>query len=378
MGRALLSCTPNGALPRENGTCDPRHDPAVPAKQNEVRGAALRRVVTMLTALCAALFVAVCGPGARADEPAAAAPFSFPKGVFSGTAPIKVVATVGMIGEPLARIGGPHLTIETLIGQGGDPHLYKPSPKDLQRMVEADLILYSGLHLEGRMGEVLEAYSKKKPVLALAERIPDERLIRSQGFAGSHDPHAWMDVSLWAIVAESIRDALAAFDPAHAEEYRKNGAEYLAELRALDSEIKATMATIPRDRRVLVTAHDAFNYFGRAYDIEVRGIQGISTESEAGLKDINDLVSFLVERKIPAVFVESSVSQKNVLALVEGAKARGHALRLGGELYSDAMGAAGTPDGTYIGMIRHNAVTIAHALTPGAPDVAPVAGSGAK
>lgn len=310
--------------------------------------------------MLAGTFVAVVTMCASSS---AAEPFSFPGGPYAGPHPIKVVATVGMIGEPLARIGGSHLNIETIIGQGGDPHLYKPSPKDLQRMVQADIIFYSGLHLEGRMGEVLEAYSKKKPVIALAERIPDEKLIRSAGFAGNHDPHAWMDVSLWSIVVEGIRDALVAYDPANADEYKKNGEAYLAELAAFNTEVKETMQSIPKDRRVLVTAHDAFNYFGRAYEVEVRGIQGISTESEAGLKDINDLVSFLVDRKIPAVFVESSVSQKNVLALVEGAKARGHVIELGGELYSDAMGAAGTPDGTYIGMIRHNAKTIANALT---------------
>lgn len=278
------------------------------------------------------------------------------------SAPIRVVATVGMVADTVSAIGAGEVTVETIIGAGGDPHLYKAAPKDVMMLAEADMIFYNGLFLEGKMAEILGRYSKQKPVIAVGESLDRSSLLQPPEFEGHPDPHIWMDVSLWAKTVPAVRDALSTYRPQLKEFFTKNADAYLVQLEALHVEVRGHIAAIPRERRVLVTAHDAFNYFGRAYDIDVRGIQGISTESEAGLKDINSLVDFLVERKIPSVFVESSVSEKNVMALVEGARSRGHKVGVGGELFSDAMGAAGTPEGTYLGMIRHNAVTVSKGL----------------
>jgi manganese/zinc/iron transport system substrate-binding protein len=202
--------------------------------------------------------------------------------------------------------------------------------------------------------------ARKKPTFAVTEYIPEGRVLDNP--AGAFDPHLWFDVSLWREAAGVVRDALKAFDPKHAAEYQSRADAYQAELAKLHDYAKAQLATIPKERRVLVTAHDAFRYFGRAYDVEVRGIQGISTESEAGVKEVNAIVDLLVQKRIKAVFVESSVSDKNVKALLEGCAARGHTVVVGGELFSDAMGKDGTPEGTYVGMVRHNVDTIAKAL----------------
>lgn len=282
--------------------------------------------------------------------------------------PIQMVATVGMIADVLQNITGPQVKIETLIGHGGDPHLYKPSPNDVRRLVNADIIFYNGLFLEGKMAEILKSYNRSKPSVALGEALDPALLLKPQEFEGHYDPHIWMDIKLWSKVVHAAKESLKRFDPSHAAQYETNEQLYQKKLALLDDYVRTTIASIPREQRVLVTAHDAFHYFSRAYDIEVRGIQGISTESEAGLKDINSLVDFLVARKISAVFVESSVSQKNIMALIEGAAARNHQLKIGGELFSDAMGAEGTPHGTYLGMIEHNAETIAAGLGGAVPE----------
>ncbi|WP_197446657.1 metal ABC transporter solute-binding protein, Zn/Mn family [Tautonia plasticadhaerens] len=279
---------------------------------------------------------------------------------YGGDGPIGVVCTTGMVAEVVERVGGDRVSVSSLMGAGVDPHLYKPSPGDITALSGADAIFYSGLHLEGKMGDVLERLGRSKPAVPVAEGIPPDRLIDLVG--GQVDPHAWFDVALWSGVIEVVRDALTDFDPASAADYARNAEAYRAELAGLDAEVRSRIAEIPEGRRLLVTAHDAFGYFGRAYGVEVRGIQGISTESEAGVREINDLVDLLVARRIPAVFVESSVSDRNVRALVEGCEARGHRVRIGGQLYSDAMGEAGTPEGTYPGMVRHNVDTIAEAL----------------
>lgn len=290
------------------------------------------------------------------------------KRTYAKSTPMQVVVTVGMIADVVQNIVGGHAKVETIIGHGGDPHLYKPSPHDVRRLVNADFIFYNGLFLEGKMAEILLSYNRSKPSIALGEAIDPTLLLKPLEFEGHYDPHLWMDVALWSKVAHAAKSALVRFDPARASVYEANEQLYQKKLTLLDEYVRKTIASIPRSQRVLVTAHDAFHYFARAYDIEVKGIQGISTESEAGLKDINSLVDFLVERKISAVFVESSVSQKNVMALIEGAAARNHPLKIGGELYSDAMGAEGTPEGTYLGMIAHNAETIAAGLGGTVPE----------
>lgn len=286
-----------------------------------------------------------------------------------GGAGLNVVATVGMIGDVAAEIGGNKVSVATLIGAGVDPHLYKPTVSDVKQLDAADIVFHNGLLLEGRMGDILRKIGKRgKTVHAVAEEaLAGQDYVVSDG-EGHHDPHVWMDVSAWSKVAGQIAAALAAKDPENAAFYQKRAVEYRGRLDALDAYARKTLASIPKERRVLVTAHDAFGYMARAYGLEVRGVQGISTESEAGLKEINGLVDFLVERGVPAVFVESSVPTKAVEALIEGAKSRGHQVRIGGELFSDAMGRAGTYEGSYIGMIDHNVTTITRALGGEAPE----------
>jgi manganese/zinc/iron transport system substrate-binding protein len=282
------------------------------------------------------------------------------KAGFAGKYPIKVVCTTGMVADLVRNIGGPHVEVVQLMGEGIDPHLYKTSTADIDKLSAAEMIFYSGLHLEGKMGDVFVKMARHKPVFAVTEGVPEE-LILEVG-EGHYDPHLWFDVSLWSRCAEVVEQAMAGYDTAHAEEYRRNSAAYRERLATLHEECKSRIAAIPPERRVLVTAHDAFNYFGRAYDMEVKAIQGISTESEAGVREINELVAFITQRKIKAVFVETSVSDRNIRALVQGCQAQGHKVVIGGELFSDAMGQPGTPEGTYEGMVRRNVETIVKAL----------------
>lgn len=274
----------------------------------------------------------------------------------------KVTATTGMVADIAARVGGDLVEVTQLMGAGVDPHLYKASQGDIKRLDEADIIFYSGLHLEGKMGEIFEKMGKTKPVKAVTASIPEELLLADPQAQGQHDPHVWFDVSLWMKAVETVRDEMVAFDPAHQETYKANAEQYLKELADLHEYAKTSLASIPKEQRVLVTAHDAFSYFGKAYDIEVIGLQGISTAAEYGLNDVQQLVDTLVDRKIKAVFVESSVPKKSIEAVVEGAKAKNHTVVIGGELFSDAMGAPGTPEGTYPGMVKHNVDTIVNAL----------------
>jgi len=281
---------------------------------------------------------------------------------------IRVVCTTGQVGDMLEHIGGEHVAVRTLMGPGVDPHLYKATPGDIRLLKSAKAIFYNGLHLEGRLAEVLEKLSDRKPtyaVIAEIEHSAPERLRHAPEFPTSYDPHVWFDVGLWADCADYATRKLMEVDPAHAADYRRNGDAYVATLRALDQETRRRLAEIPRSQRVLVTAHDAFGYFGRAYDVEVHGLQGISTADEADLGAINDLVRLLVERHVKAVFIETSVPSKNIRSLIQGCEAAGHPLVLGGELYSDAMGAVGTPEGTFTGMIKHNVDQIVRALQGG-------------
>lgn len=286
----------------------------------------------------------------------------------SARMPFRVVATVGMIGDVVQNIAGGRAEVATLIGSGIDPHLYRPTTNDIKALQEADVIFYNGLMLEGKMGDVLVRMARKgKPVYAVTEAILDQGDYVMTDENEHDDPHVWMDVRGWMRAVDVVRDSLSDFDPEGAETYAANARAYRAELEKLDRYAREVIASIPEECRVLVTAHDAFNYLSRSYGIEVRGIQGISTESEAGVRDIEMLVSFLVSRRIPAIFVESSVSDKNIRALAEGAEAQGHKVVIGGELFSDAMGSSGTYEGTYIGMIDHNVTTIARALGGKAP-----------
>ncbi|MHC5005003.1 MAG: metal ABC transporter solute-binding protein, Zn/Mn family [Planctomycetota bacterium] len=280
--------------------------------------------------------------------------------------PYQVTTTTGMITDVVRQVAGEQADVTGIMREGVDPHLYKPTRADVVRLTEADAIFYNGLMLEGKMVDVLVRIAREgKPVHAVTEGLADDYVLSDE--LEHHDPHVWMDVRGWMRAVESIGRALVELDPAGESGYRANAAGLLEQLDRLDAYARSTIASIPARQRVLVTAHDAFSYFGRAYGIEVRAIQGISTESEAGVRDINDLVDFIVDRGIGAVFVETSVADKNVQALIEGARARGHEVRIGGSLFSDAMGPSGSWEGTYVGMIDHNVTTIARALGGSAP-----------
>jgi len=273
-----------------------------------------------------------------------------------------IVCTVSMVTDIVRQVVGDRASITGLLNEGTDPHTYSPTRSDVIRLQEADIVFYSGLMLEGKMGDVFVRIARSgKHVYAVTDKLQDDDYVMNDA-ANHHDPHVWMDVHGWIRAVEAVADAMGECDLAGAEFYRANADAYITQLDQLDAYVRESIATIPKEQRVLVTAHDAFSYFGRAYDIEVRGIQGISTESEAGLKDLNEIVNFIVQRKVQAVFVETSVADKYVEALVEGAKAKGHTITIGGRLFSDAMGKPGTYEGTYIGMIDHNATTITRAL----------------
>jgi len=282
------------------------------------------------------------------------------RGTGAGDGRIPVVTTTGMVADLVRNVGGERVAVTALMGPGVDPHLFKASEGDIARLQQARIIFYNGLHLEGRMGDILVKMAREKPTVAVAERIAPERLLVTED--GVEDPHIWFDVSLWMEAVEVVRDHLTELDPDGRAVYAQNAEAYRAELEELHTYAREQLATIPAERRVLVTAHDAFGYFGRAYDVEVMGLQGVSTAAEYGLADLQRLVDVLVARGIKAVFVESSVPRSSIEALVEGAAARGHTVTIGGELFSDALGPEGTPEGTYVGMLRHNVDTIVAAL----------------
>ena len=277
---------------------------------------------------------------------------------------INVVTTTGMIADITKNVGGDRVQVTALMGPGVDPHLYKASEGDVMRLQEADVIFYNGLHLEAQMGDVLERLNGFGiKTVAVTDRIDRSLLESPPEFQGNYDPHVWFDVTLWMQAVEQIRDTLMELDPPSASKYETNAEAYLAELDDLHQYVLEQANTVPAEQRILITAHDAFNYFGRAYGFEVRGLQGISTEAQAGTGDVQSLADFIVEKQIPAVFVESSVPQRNVEAVQAAVRAQGFEVKIGGSLFSDAMGSEGTPEGTYVGMVRHNIDTIVTALT---------------
>lgn len=280
---------------------------------------------------------------------------------FSGTHPIKVVCTTGMVADLVRNIGKDRVDVVQLLAHDVDPHLYVANRADMDKLNHAEIIFFNGLHLEGKMGEILDRLARKVPSFGIGDYLPPSRILGEEG-EDTHDPHIWFDVSLWSEAAGVVRDALVAFDPPNAGAYRKHADAYQKDLAALHKSVGERIAAIPKTNRLLVTSHDAFRYFGRAYDIEVKGVQGISTEAEASIKDIETLVKLIVDRKVKAVFVESSVNPRNLKSIIEGCAARGHTVTIGGELFSDAMGERGTPSGAYGGMIDHNVDTIVRAL----------------
>jgi manganese/zinc/iron transport system substrate-binding protein len=280
-----------------------------------------------------------------------------------GNRRVRVTTTTNFLTDTVGRIGGDRVEVTGLMGPGVDPHLYRASAGDVQALRGADVILYCGLHLEGRMGELFADLGERQPTSAVTDGIPREQLLAPPDTSTEYDPHIWFDVSMWSQVSESIAAALVERDPGHADGYRARLDTYLAELATLDAEIDHRLAAIPTRRRVLVTSHDAFNYFGRRYRLEVAGIQGISTAAEATTADVERVAQLVAERGVPAVFVESSVPRQTIDALLAAAAQRGAQIHIGGELYTDAAGNPGTPEGTYIGMLRANADRIADGLT---------------
>jgi manganese/zinc/iron transport system substrate-binding protein len=276
---------------------------------------------------------------------------------------VRAVATTSIVADVVRAVGGDRVEVTALMGPGVDPHLYRASEGDVRRMGEADIVFYNGHHLEGRMGEVLEEMGERAtPTVAIAEAVGESALLRPPEFEGAFDPHIWMDVSLWRNVVGRVGAALATIDPTHGAEYEARARDYEARLDVLDAWVRERTSRVPPERRVLVTAHDAFNYFGRAYGFEVRGLQGISTVAEAGTSDVQDLARFVADRRIPALFVETSVSPRSIEAVQAAVRARGFEVRVGGDLYSDALGGAGTGADSYEGMIRHNVDTVVRAL----------------
>lgn len=311
------------------------------------------------------------GAGSTPPAPVAARP-----------APINVVCTTGMVADLVRNIGGERVKVEALMRPGVDPHLYKPTRSDIAKLNGAEVVFYSGLLLEGKMTETFTRLADSgKPVFSVTQHLGESDLITKgfepgakapeagqQGSDAAHqDPHVWMNPRLWKEAGEVVLKKLAEFDPAGAQIFATNHAAYTGRLLELDAYAQETLALVPEKSRVLLTAHDAFGYFGKRYGYQVEGIQGISTESEAGVRDIQRLIDIIVDRDIRAVFIESSVSDRNIKALVAGAKAKGKDVKIGGELFSDAMGPEGTYRGTYIGMIDHNVTTIARALGAEAP-----------
>jgi manganese/zinc/iron transport system substrate-binding protein len=280
---------------------------------------------------------------------------------------LNVVATTGMIADAVRRVGGEFVEVRALMGPGVDPHGYRQTRSDIVAMTRSDLVLWHGLYLEAQMERFFEDLGEKRPVVAVAESLDKDSLLSHADYEGRFDPHVWMDPTIWADVVAAVAEALSAAQPANADAFVRNATVYQAELSDLAQYAKEVIAKVPQDARVLVTAHDAFSYFGEGYGFEVIGIQGISTASEAGLNRISQIVDTLVARDIRAVFVETSVSDRNMRALIEGAEAQDHKVEIGGSLYSDAMGEAGTYTGTYIGMIDHNVTTIARALGADVP-----------
>lgn len=273
----------------------------------------------------------------------------------------QILVTTGMIGDYVSFLTQSFADVQVMMGPGVDPHLYKASQGDMQLLSDANIIIYNGLHLEGKMQEIFLKTAHNKPVIAVSAGIPKSECLLSEGGI-TPDPHVWMDPTIWVKGLNSVADTLSKLYPEQASTIRKQQQVYEDSLKVLVAEIDELIQDIPKERRVLITSHDAFRYFGKSFDIEVKGLQGISTISEYGLRDIRNMTDLIVERGIRAVFVESSVSHKSLESVVEGCRARGNQVKIGGTLYSDSMGETGTPDGTYTGMLRHNAKTIHAAL----------------
>jgi len=282
---------------------------------------------------------------------------------FADNGKYNVITTTTLIVDLVRSIGGEYVNVQGLMGPGVDPHLYKASAGDVKRMQNANMVIYNGIHLEGKMGDVFESIKgSNKLILAVSDNIPESELLDFVTMPGNYDPHIWFDVNLWKQAAKEVAEGLKKLDTEHSAEYDHNLEAYLGELDKLEEYIITRISELPEDKRVLITAHDAFSYFGNAYGFEVKGLQGISTATEAGTSDVRELANYIVEKKIKAIFVESSVPRKSIEALQEAVKAQGFDVEIGGGLYSDSTGDAGTDAETYIGTFKANIDTIVDAL----------------
>ena len=275
---------------------------------------------------------------------------------------LKVVTTTSMLTDLVKNIGGDLIEVNGLMGAGVDPHLYKASEGDVNKLLQADIIFYNGLHLEGKLVDVFEKMAKTKLTVSLGGSLDKNELIGSEYFVSNYDPHVWFNIQFFKQFGDRVAETLAANDPVNAKKYQENNALYQDKLDALEIEVKAIIATLPKEKRILVTAHDAFNYFGKAYGFNVVGLQGLSTATEAGVQDVRRLSQFIIDNKVKAVFIESSVPRRTIEALQEAVLSKNHDVGIGGSLYSDALGNAGTIEGTYVGMFRANVKTIVEAL----------------
>ena len=275
---------------------------------------------------------------------------------------LKVVTTTSMLTDLVKNIGGDLIEVNGLMGAGVDPHLYKASEGDVNKLFQADVIFYNGLHLEGKLVDVFEKMAKTKLTVSLGGSLDKNELIGSEYFVSNYDPHVWFNIQFFKQFGDRVAETLAANDPVNAKKYQENTALYQDKLDALEIEVKAIIATLPKEKRILVTAHDAFNYFGKAYGFNVVGLQGLSTATEAGVQDVRRLSQFIIDNKVKAVFIESSVPRRTIEALQEAVLSKNHDVGIGGSLYSDALGNAGTIEGTYVGMFRANVKTIVEAL----------------
>lgn len=269
-----------------------------------------------------------------------------------------ILVTTGMLSDLVQNIVGNHIDVNTLMNSGVDPHLYKASLNDLKGIISADILIYNGLHLEGKLSKVLDKQRHIKPTIGLGDYLENPITLDK----GVYDPHIWFDVRNWIELSDITLDTLERLFPEYERDFQNNHRIYKQKLIELDSWVRNEINQLPLNRRIMVTAHDAFNYFGRSYGITVRGLQGISTLTEFGLRDVTNLVDYIVMNQIPSVFIETSVSSKSINAVVSGVEKRGHHLKIGGSLYSDSMGKKGTEEGTYIGMFRHNVRTLVKAL----------------
>jgi len=275
---------------------------------------------------------------------------------------LNIVTTTTMITDLVKNIGGDSVNLQGLMGSGVDPHLYKASEGDVSKLTNADVVFYSGLHLEGKLVDVFEKMGRKTNTIALAEVLDKNKLIGSEYFASNFDPHIWFNIQYWKQLTNSLTEELSKLDPNNTSYFEANKTAYLKKLDILENDIKKTIATLPEEKRVLVTAHDAFNYFGEAYGFEVVGLQGLSTATEAGVQDVQNLAKLIIDKKVQAIFVETSVPKRTIEALQQAVLSKGFQVEIGGTLYSDALGNAGTEEGTYLGMFRYNVKTIVEGL----------------